>query len=204
MYDGFSRRTKFRPRVLKALFVKLLLCSASPRRREFLERLGIAFEQTPSHIDEIRREGEAPLSYVLRMAVEKAAACARPEALSLAADTIVVLGGEVLGKPRDPSHARRMLGQLSGNEHVVITAVCVGERAVAVATKVKFARLSEAQVRWLAESGEGDDKAGAYAVQGLAGAFVERIEGSISNVVGLPLSETLQLLAEAGVKLPWM
>ena len=183
--------------------MKLLLCSASPRRREFLERLGIAFEQAPAHIDESQRPGEPPLTYVLRMALEKAATGARSEAVALAADTIVVAGGEVLGKPRDSSDARRMLGKLSGIEHRVVTAVCVGSRALAVETRVKFARLTGAQIRWLAESGDGDDKAGAYALQGLAGAFVERIDGSFSNVVGLPLTETLQLLSDAGVELPW-
>src|SRR5207244_8125544 len=108
-----------------------------------------------------------------------------------------------LGKPRDRSDAERMLRILSGIEHRVITAVCVPPRARVVETAVKFAPLSEGQVRWLAASGDGDDKAGAYAVQGLAGAFVERIDGSFSNVVGLPLTETLQLLAGAGLRMPW-
>jgi septum formation protein len=183
--------------------MKLLLCSASPRRREFLERLGIAFEQASAQVDETQRPGEPPLSFAVRMAVEKAAARARPGHVALAADTIVVVEGEVLGKPRDRSDAERMLRKLSGVEHRVITAVCVGQRAVAVETTVRFAPLSEAQIRWLAASGDGDDKAGAYALQGLAGAFVERIDGSFSNVIGLPLSETLALLAEAGVELPW-
>ena len=191
----------------------LILCSASPRRREFLERLGLAFEQRPAHLDESQRPGEPPLTYVLRMAVEKAATGRRPGAVALAADTVVVAravvagdavaGDEVLGKPTDRSDAVRILRRLSGIEHRVITAVCVGARALAVETRVKFATLSEAQIRWLAESGDGDDKAGAYALQGLAGAFVERIDGSFSNVVGLPLAETLALLAEAGVALPW-
>jgi nucleoside triphosphate pyrophosphatase len=183
--------------------VKLLLCSASPRRRELLEALGLAFEVLPAHIDETQREGEPPLAYVLRMAREKAAACVRPGHLSLAADTIVVTGGEVLGKPADSSDARRMLRKLSGIEHTVITAVCAGSRAIAVETRVRFARLDEKQIAWLAHSGDGDDKAGAYAVQGLAGAFVERIDGSFTNVVGLPLAETLGLLRDAGVELPW-
>lgn len=183
--------------------MKLVLCSASPRRREFLERLGIAFELAPAHIDETRRDGEAPLAYVLRMAAEKAAFGARPGVVSLGADTIVVKGEEVLGKPRHRSDAERMLRLLSGSEHKVITAVCVPGRAVAVETRVKFARLTEKQIAWLAASGDGDDKAGAYAVQGLAGAFVERIDGSVTNVVGLPLAETLTMLEEAGVELPW-
>jgi septum formation protein len=183
--------------------MKLVLCSASPRRREFLEKLGIGFEQRPAQVDEAQRPGEAPLAYALRLAMEKAAAAIQPGAVALAADTIVVVRDELLGKPRDRSDAARMLGRLSGIEHRVITAVCVGKRAVAVETRVTFAHLSPAQVRWLAESGDGDDKAGAYALQGLAGAFVERIDGSFSNVVGLPLAETLELLADAGVELPW-
>jgi len=184
--------------------MKLVLCSASPRRREFLERLGVRFEVAPAHIDEAQKEGEAARAYAIRMALEKSAAGTRPGAAALGADTIVVKGEEVLGKPRDRVDAERMLRMLSGSEHRVITAVAVaGLRAVAVETRVRFARLSDAQIRWLASSGDGDDKAGAYAAQGLAGAFIERIEGSFSNVVGLPLTETLALLEEAGVALPW-
>jgi septum formation protein len=183
--------------------MKLLLCSASPRRRELLERMGVRFSVAPAHIDERRTEGEAALTYALRMAREKAQACARPGMVALAADTIVVVGDDVLGKPRDGSEAERMLRRLSGIEHKVITAVCVPPQLRAVETSVKFAPLSDAQVRWLAASGDGDDKAGAYAVQGLAGAFVERIDGSVTNVVGLPLLETLEMLASAGVDLPW-
>ena len=173
--------------------MKLLLCSASPRRREFLERLGVGFTPAPSHIDESRRSGEPALEYAQRMAREKAAAGARPGYVALAADTVVVIGEEVLG----------MLRALSGIEHRVITAVCVQERVRAVETRVRFAHLTETQVSFLADSGDGDDKAGAYAVQGLAGAFVTRIEGSFTNVVGLPLAETLEMLADAGVELPW-
>jgi septum formation protein len=183
--------------------MKLLLCSASPRRREFLERLGVRFAAAPAHIDEGRKPGEPALDYVRRVAREKAQACARPGHVALAADTIVVVGDEVLGKPRDRSDAERMLRLLSGLEHRVITAVCVPPGIRTVETLVKFAPLSEAQVRWLAASGDGDDKAGAYAVQGLAGAFVERIDGSFTNVVGLPMVETLEMLSRAGVELPW-
>jgi len=184
--------------------MKLLLCSASPRRREFLERLGVRFAAAPAHIDEAQRPGELALDYVRRMAREKAEACARPGYAALAADTVVVVGGEVLGKPRDRSDAERMLRRLAGIEHKVITAVCVPPEVRSVETRVKFAPLSEAQIRWLVASGDGDDKAGAYAVQGLAGAFVERIDGSVTNVVGLPLVETLEMLSRAGVELPWM
>ncbi len=184
--------------------MKLVLCSASPRRRELLEGVGVGFSLAPAHIDENQKPGESPRDYVRRMAREKAAAGAGPGQVALAADTIVVVGDDVLGKPRDRSDAERMLRRLSGIEHRVITAVCVPPRVRAVETTVKFAALSDAQVRWLAASGDGDDKAGAYAVQGLAGAFVERIDGSFTNVVGLPLLETLQMLAEASVELPWM
>jgi nucleoside triphosphate pyrophosphatase len=184
--------------------MKLVLCSASPRRRDLLERIGVRFSLAPAHIDETQRPGEPALSYVLRMAQEKSAAGAKEGRVALGADTIVVKGEAVLGKPRDLADAERILGLLSGAEHRVITAVAVaGLRPVAVETRVRFAPLSQAQVRWLAASGDGDDKAGAYAAQGLAGAFIERIEGSFSNVVGLPLLETLRLLEEAGVELPW-
>jgi septum formation protein len=181
--------------------MRLLLCSASPRRRDFLSALGIDFVASPSHIDEGRRPGESVLDYVRRMAREKAQA--RAGFVALAADTAVVVGNEVLGKPRDRSDARRMLRLVSGIEHRVITAVCVGAQLRTVETAVKFRPLTEKQLDWLADSGDGDDKAGAYAVQGLAGAFVERIDGSFTNVVGLPLAETLEMLAEAGVELPW-
>ena len=183
--------------------MRLLLASASPRRRDFLQALGVSFEVAPAHIDETQQPGEAPEAYVVRMAREKAAASARPGFVVLAADTIVVAGGDVLGKPAGAADAERMLRRLSGIEHRVITAVCVGEAAQSVETTVKFAQLSDAQVRWLAASGDGDDKAGAYAVQGLAGAFVERIDGSFTNVVGLPMAETLRMLSAAGVELPW-
>jgi septum formation protein len=183
--------------------VRIVLASASPRRREFFERLGIAFEAAVPHIDEAVRAGEAPRAYVERLAREKARACARPGAVAVGADTTVVVRGEVLGKPGDRADAARMLRMLSGTWHEVLTAVCVGQEVRCVTTRVKFAAMSEAQIDWLARSGDGDDKAGAYGLQGLAGAFVERIEGSVSNVVGLPLSETLELLAKAGAELPW-
>jgi septum formation protein len=193
--------------------VRIVLASASPRRREFLANLGLRFEAAAPKLDETRLAGEAPQAYVERLAREKAAAFAAPGAIALGADTSVVVGDHVLGKPLDQGEAVRMLRLLSGAWHVVITAVCVTtspsrDSAAAVEvrsvqTRVKFAEMSEAQIAWLARSGDGDDKAGAYAIQGLAGAFVERIEGSFSNVVGLPLTETLQLLAKAGAELPW-
>jgi septum formation protein len=183
--------------------MRIVLASASPRRREFLSGLGLEFDVAAPEVDESLREGEPPQTYVERLARAKAQACARPGMIAVGADTAVVAAGEVLGKPRDRADTARMLRLLSGSWHEVITAVCVGERVRTVRTRVKMAQLTEEQLAWLVASGDGDDKAGAYALQGLAGAFIERIEGSVSSVVGLPLCETLQLLAEAGAVLPW-
>jgi septum formation protein len=183
-----------------------------------LTSLGLRFDVEVPHVSEARLAREDPDAYPERLAVEKAAAGlsawrsrgADKAAVALAADTIVVAGKEVLEKPRDRADAERMLRMLSGVEHRVVTGVCVAAgdpvepRSRAVVTKVRFARLSEAAVRYLVDSGDGDDKAGAYGIQGLAGAFIERIEGSFSNVVGLPMVETLVLLAEAGLKTPWV
>jgi septum formation protein len=125
----------------------------------------------------------------------------------LAADTAVVLEGAVLGKPDDEADARRMLRALSGRSHEVLTAVCVrrgdAERAAVVASAVVLAPLDDARIDWYLATGEPFDKAGAYAVQGLASAFVREVRGSVTNVIGLPLDETLALLAAAGVPLPW-
>jgi septum formation protein len=188
---------------------RLVLASQSPRRRELLAQLGVALEVRPAHADESTLPGEAPRDYVLRVAREKARAVRGD--LVLAADTAVVLGAEVLGKPADPDDARRMLRALSGTVHEVLTAVCVRRAAPApaaeldavVATRVRFARLSPAAVEWYVGTGEPLDKAGAYAIQGSGGAFVLSVEGSVSNVVGLPLAETAELLARAGFPLPW-
>jgi len=183
----------------------LVLASQSPRRRELLGLLGLELEVRPAHADERRLPGEAPEAYVRRLAAEKAAAV--EGALVLAADTAVVLGGEVLGKPRHPAEAREMLRALSGRDHVVLTGVCArrGERRAeaVVATEVSFAPLSAAQVDWYVATGEPLDKAGAYAVQGAGGVFVRAIRGSVSNVVGLPLHETTGLLRGLGVAMPW-
>jgi septum formation protein len=195
--------------------MRLVLCSASPRRREMLSRIGFRFDVEIPRIAEAREAGEPISSYPERLARDKAAAGLESwhkrgspgPAVALAADTIVVRGEEVLEKPRDRADAERMLRKLSGAEHRVITGVCVatgGEtRSRSVVTSVRFTDLSDTSLRWLVESGDGDDKAGAYAIQGLAGAFVERIDGSFSNVIGLPLTETLQLLTGAGLRMPW-
>lgn len=187
---------------------RLILASGSPRRRAFLESLGLHFEVAPAELDETPLPAEEPRAYVRRLAAQKAEAVGIrfPQAAVLAADTTVVLEDEVLGKPQDASEARRMLQRLSGRSHRVLTGVALGGAArgsVVVETEVRFRVLEEAQLRWYVASGEPMDKAGAYAIQGLGGAFVERITGSYSNVVGLPLVETLALLEQAGLRLPW-
>lgn len=188
---------------------RLVLASQSPRRRELLLQLGLAFEVLPAHTDEAVLDGEPPRDYVLRVAREKARAV--PGEVVLAADTAVVLGGAILGKPEGPDDARRMLRALSGSRHEVLTGVCVrragGGPAVEleriVSTEVVFAPLSGPAIEWYVATGEPLDKAGAYAIQGAGGAFVAEIRGSVSNVVGLPLVETAALLARAGIPLPW-
>lgn len=188
---------------------RLVLASQSPRRRELLEQLGVAFEIVPAHADEALLPGESARDYVLRVARDKARAVAGE--VVLAADTAVVLRGEVLGKPADPADARRMLAALSGTSHEVLTAVCVRraggadpvELDAVVSTSVRFAPLSPEQVEWYVATGEPLDKAGAYAIQGAGGAFVEAVEGSVSNVVGLPLPQTTDLLRRVGFRLPW-
>jgi septum formation protein len=187
-----------------AVAPKLYLASASPRRREILESLGIAFTLVTVDVDESPRDGEAPAETVLRLAVAKAeAAGAGPGDLVLGADTEVVVDGETLGKPRDEADALAMLGRLSGRPHKVLTGLALhgphGTRTALSETDVYFREISrdEALAYW--QSGEPQDKAGGYAVQGLGGVFVERIEGSYSGVVGLPVFETVALLEGAGV-----
>jgi len=184
----------------------LVLASASPRRRALLEQLGIPLRVDPPHLDERVLPGEAPGAYVLRLAREKARAvhARHPGATVLAADTSVVLDGVVLGKPATTDEALDMLRALSGRTHDVMTAVAVadaGEELVTAA--VTFTAATEAALRWYVSTGEPMDKAGGYAVQGIGGFLVERIDGSHSAVVGLPLVETLALLRRAGYILPW-
>ena len=188
---------------------RLVLASQSPRRRELLEALGLAIDVRPAHVDEATRPGEGPAEYVLRVAREKARAV--PGDVVLGADTAVVLRGAVLGKPADADDARRMLRALSGQVHEVLTGVCVRRNAgtmgveldVVVSTSVRFARIGAAEIEWYVATGEPMDKAGAYAIQGAGGAFVEAVDGSVSSVVGLPVAETAQLLRRAGLPLPW-
>ena len=187
---------------------RLVLASASPRRRELLEQLGIRFLCDPADIDETQLAGEAPGEYVQRMAQEKARMVAArheiPPCVVLGADTSVVLDSQVLGKPRDADEALSMLERLSGRQHTVLTALCLrggaGEHCQVVATQVEFAALSSRECAAYLATGEHRDKAGAYGIQGVAGAFVRALQGSYSNVVGLPLHETWRLLALHGVR----
>jgi septum formation protein len=188
---------------------ELVLASASPRRRALLARAGVTFQVEPAEIDESPRPGESPRELVVRLAAEKARAVAErlprggPRCV-LGSDTIVVLGEEVLGKPRDPAHARELLTRILGREHTVLTGVALLDPAGALHTRCVESRVamrdaSVAEVSAYVATGEPLDKAGAYALQGEGRRFVARVVGSESNVIGLPLEETLALLREAGV-----
>jgi septum formation protein len=187
---------------------RLILASASPRRKEILLALGLDFESRPAEVEEGVRPGESAFDAAERLAREKAAAVATPEgdALVVAADTLVVLDGEALGKPRDRREAEAMLRRLQGRRHQVVTGVAVAAGGKLFSgretTTVVFAPMSEEEIRAYAATGEPRDKAGAYAVQGIGGLFVERVEGSPSNVVGLPVRLLARLLAEAGLSWP--
>ncbi|HYI02445.1 Maf family protein [Hyalangium sp.] len=186
----------------------LVLASASPRRRDLLSQLGLRFTVAAADLDETPLAGEAADLYVLRLARAKAQAVAArfPDTWVLAADTTVALGTELLGKPGGPDEARQMLTQLSGRTHAVYTGVALAgraEEATVVHTRVTFRTLSAGEIDWYVSTGEPLDKAGAYAIQGKGGFLVASVEGSPTNVVGLPLGETLALLTRAGVPLPW-
>jgi septum formation protein len=178
----------------------LVLASSSPRRRELLSILGVPFTTQSADIDESTRPEESPSQYAARLAREKAHAIARrrPADMILGADTIVILGNEVLGKPRDADDARRMLQALSGKVHQVSTAVCLmmnGHLHEHVETTSVYMRaVPETEIRDYIATGEPMDKAGAYAIQGGAAKWIYRIEGDYFNVVGLPLAAVWQML----------
>lgn len=184
--------------------MRLVLASASPRRAELLRAAGFVFEVRAVEIDERARPGELPDAYVLRLASEKSAAAhpsgtLGPDAvLTLGADTAVVVDGDILGKPTDDAEAAGMLQRLSGRTHEVLTGVSVRwaerEERVVERTVVEFRPLRTQDIAWYVQSGEGRDKAGAYAIQGLASRFIPRIDGSYSNVVGLPVAAVAELL----------
>jgi septum formation protein len=185
----------------------LILASASPRRRDLLDEAGIAFEVIPADIPEERRGDEGPVAFASRLAAEKARAVAErvgpaPARRVLAADTIVVLADRILGKPRDAQHAEAMLAELVGRRHEVVTAIAVTRSdslatdVLAVTSRVHMRAASADELREYVATGESLDKAGGYALQGGGRRFVERVDGSESNVIGLPLDETLELLGE--------
>jgi septum formation protein len=208
--------------------MRLILASASPRRAELLRAAGFVFETVATNVDESITPGETPAVYVRRLAAEKSAAglksCATTEgrhprteqqqrqkvaqdfspadSVVLGADTTVVVDGEVLGKPRDDSESAAMLRRLAGRRHEVLTGISLRLGAFEVGrvetTAVAFAALGDAEVAWYVKSGEGRDKAGAYAIQGLASRFVTTIDGSYSNVVGLPVAAVVELLRDIG------
>ncbi len=185
----------------------LILASASPRRRQLLHEAGVAFTVIPSNTAEELRPNESPEEYALRVAWEKAqdVAARHPGSWVLGADTIVAVDGLVLGKPKDAADGLRMLRLLSGRAHHVITAFALFNDTGQVsdhqwvASHVTFKTLTDEQIRDYLATGEPFDKAGAYAVQGLGAALVERVEGSYTNVVGLPMEEVLAALGAVGI-----
>ncbi len=187
--------------------MKLILASASPRRRELLESIRIPFEVMPSDVPEVRAEGESPEEYVARLSRDKANAVGRqrPSEWVLAADTTVLLGEQLLEKPVDRPDAVRMLATIAGKTHVVYTGVTLlnldrkyTDTRVAE-SEVRMLPLSQRDIEWYADTGEPLDKAGAYAVQGIGAMFIESIHGSYTNVVGLPLALLFQMLRKSGL-----
>lgn len=184
----------------------IVLASQSPRRKEILTRAGIPFVVRVSGIEEVPAPGEPPSDYVLRLAREKAAAIpADPDEYVLAADTTVVVDGQLLEKPHSELDAARMLTLLSGRDHQVLTGVCLRHQRHAwsqvESTTVTFAPMTDDEIRAYASSGEPFDKAGGYAIQGLASKFITRVEGCYLNVVGLPVATVYALLKQAGYSL---
>jgi len=182
----------------------LVLASASPRRRELLERIGLAIEVRPADVDESMRRDEAPIAYAARVADDKARVAGRAgsDDWVLAADTIVELDGAVLGKAADEAEAAGMLRRLAGRTHRVSTAFVLvgpaGAHREVVSTDVTMVAMTEAEILDYVASGEWRGKAGAYAVQGIAAALVASVRGSITNVIGLPLAEVARVLARSG------
>jgi len=183
----------------------LVLASASSRRQELLRNVGIQFIVHPAHVPEVPQKGEAPKAYAERLAREKAQAVLRqrPGSLVLGADTVVIVDETILEKPLDADDAARMLRMLSGREHLVTTGVCLAsaefEDVRSVTTKVTVNVLSENDIQLYVATGEPMDKAGAYAIQGIASRWIPSIEGDYSNVVGLPLALVFQMLREHGI-----
>ncbi|MDI1293681.1 MAG: Maf family protein [Methylobacter sp.] len=186
--------------------VQIILASASPRRQELLDQIKVTYRVHPVDLDETPLPDETPVDYVQRLAAEKSAACTAQLGDSLpvlAADTAVVLGDLIMGKPKDRDDAVAMLRQLSGKMHRVYSAISLRGRehgqAISI-TEVTFRPLTESEIAAYWQSGEPLDKAGSYAIQGRGGVFVESLSGSFSGVVGLPLFETAELLSKQGIE----
>lgn len=187
--------------------MKLILASASPRRRELLEAAALKFDVVTSDVEEVRGAGEEVHRYVERLALEKAASVARrhPGAWIIAADTVVWLDGEVLEKPSDRAHAIEMLGRIAGRRHVVYTATALvneelaWERVTVTTTEVEMVKMEPEEIEWYVDTGEPMDKAGSYAVQGIGAMFIDAVRGNYTNVVGLPLSTLFGMMRDAGI-----
>jgi septum formation protein len=188
----------------------LVLASGSPRRQELLRQIGVEFRAHPVDMDESTLPGEAVITHVKRLALEKARAGYRQaceqfdDCVALGADTVVEIDGDVLGKPQDSRQAAAFLARLSARKHMVHTAVAVvtssTEQIALSSSEVEFTRLSEQQINRYVKTGEPLDKAGAYAIQGVGGQFIVNLNGSYSGVMGLPLYETVELLAACGIR----
>jgi septum formation protein len=187
---------------------KFILASSSPRRIDLLKSIGVIPDAVvPSHIDETPLKSELPLKYTERLAVQKAQAVASnyQDAIVLGADSIVAVGRRILGKPEDDKEAERFFKLLSGRRHKVITSVCMVHeqktRFKTAITTVQFKVLTKEDIKWLIDSNEWQDKCGGYTILGVAGAFIKQIIGTHSNVIGLPIYETVNLLKSFGIKL---
>jgi septum formation protein len=182
---------------------RVILASASPRRRELLSLIGIEHEVRPANIDETYLPGEAAREHAERLAREKAGAIEVPDAITIGSDTIVVVDGRVLGKPRDREHAAEMLRQLSGRSHVVMTGVAARWRGKLVSgleeVGVTFRPLRDDEIERYIDTGEPMDKAGAYGIQGFGATLVERVDGDYFAVMGLPLNRLARLLETLGL-----
>ena len=186
-------------------FPRIVLASQSPRRADLLRAAGFDFEVRVADVDESVRTGESPQDYVTRLAIAKAVAARRgDDEVVLAADTTVVVDGHVLGKPADAPDAARMLRRLAGREHEVLTGVCLlrgsHRDARVAATRVGFLAMTDDEIAWYVASGEPMDKAGAYGIQGRVSRFVTGIDGSYSNVVGLPVALVYQMLRHLPIR----
>ena len=213
-WENIEQETEYRipetgeSRSMPTLQHRFILASASPRRAELLTRAGYEFDIVPVDVDERRRPGESPSGYVIRLAVDKASAVATTVdgQVVVGADTTVLIKGKILGKPQDPGEAAAMLRQLSGCTHEVLTGVAVRRGATCLSgvevTRVSFAEIDDDVIAWYVDTGEPLDKAGAYGAQGVGSRFVTGIEGSFTNVVGLPVPLVDRLLSSPELTVP--